>query len=279
MYSTRRLLQLSPSSISKYNSHEVMQLPPRSNWDTFQSAIQGVYSIFTHPEGRDTFVQNIDKGIINPTLGLLMSFALHHDLNAKDGILKKYKFDAEEFMEGSHVAVETFQECLYRMDKKIIHGIEQEIEKNQSLLSSSLPSSLSSTIDDVENDGAIDLEGELEKVTKRKEIIDQIVNEQMKIKQKTQDEDDESVEYQFKQMVSKQFLDTVETQFAASVVQCYLSDLLRMDYRMDSGKILNVSFCIAFLEHQRIVTMVEDWSIVSVRLYNIFSHNAICSST
>lgn len=233
MNASRRLL-------SKLTQNDVMIIPPRSNMDTLYSALQGVYSLFASPNGRNTFVETIDKGIINPNVlgqidfGLFMSLALHHDLNNDNGVLKKYEFDGEEFLMGSQMALEKFQESLYSIDKDIIMNIEKEIEMVRQ------DGDTDDNLSEEEMPGR-EIEKKTMELEQRKELIERLVEEQMEMKKSTQQEDEDSLAHQMKQMLSKQFLDAIETQFSASVVQCYVNDLLRMDYKLGSGEVLNAA--------------------------------------
>ena len=228
---TRRLVT-STTIQRRYNHQDAMKLPPRSSWDTLQSAARGLSSLFFNPLTRDTLVQTIDRGIINPNVlekvdyGMWMGLALHHDLNSEYSFFKKYNFDAKEFIEGSKMAVENFQECLYSLDKKIIANIENELDMQ---------------LKRREQEKEKDEEQETLNPLKNNDLIQDIVIQQMKLKTKAQDEDEDSLEYQMKQMISTQLLTAIETQFALSVINSYLSDMMRMDYHIDSGKVLNVS--------------------------------------
>ena len=249
MNATRRLLLSSspplpttPTSTKSF-IHQSMVVPQRSNWDTLLSASQAIYSILFYPKARDTFVQTVDKGIINPSMlgqldfGLFMSLALHHDLYSTSSSFSKNKFDAQEFVEGSHVAIEQFQECLYTLDKQIIGSIEEEIQKR--LTKNGTVAVTAAAAADKEETNIMDPNMSL--LTKRLELIEPIVDQEMMKKTNTAEEDEDSLEHQMKQMVSKQFLGAIETQFAASVVQCYVNDMLRMDYKLESSNVVEVS--------------------------------------
>lgn len=250
MNATRRLLLSSSSPLpttptsTKSFIHQSMVVPQRSNWDTLISASQAIYSILFYPKARDTFVQTIDKGIINPSMlgqldfGLFMSLALHHDLHSTDSSFSKNKFDAREFVEGSHMAIEQFQECLYTLDKQIIGSIEGELEKR---LAKNYDNKNNAAASNDKEEESTNIDPNMTLLSKRLELIEPIVDEEMIKKTNTAEEEEDSLEHQMKQMVSKQFLSAIETQFAASVVQCYVNDMLRMDYKLESSKVVDVS--------------------------------------
>ncbi len=302
MRSTKRFMS---SSLPKHrHPHAVMVLPPRSHWDTIQSASYAIYNLFFYPSYRDTFLQNVDNKIINPDIlgqlefGFFMSLALHHNLSSfhdgddngsftksnSDGsnssasasasskvnvnYFAKYNFDPLEFINGSSLAVEQFQECLYSVDRKLISLIEREIEKDGKNMSRSSTGISSSNNNEYhENDeentnyestGA----GDYSELEEREKMIERIVNQQMeKLVERTggsvadtnkdsesddgmgddSNNDEYSDEYMLQQMTSKQLLDSIQKQFVSSVIDCYMNDRMRMKYILDSGKVLNVS--------------------------------------
>ncbi len=220
-----------------------MVLDKRSSWDTLQSAAKGIYSILTSPKSRDTFVNTIDKGIINPNMlgqhfsyGWLMTLALHHDLNSSGSYFQKNGFDEEEFVEGSHVAVEHFQECMYRLDKKIVGNIEdiiKELRKEEELDQLKQPQKKGI----IDNYDSVDPQMNKEEVLKRTLLMVPTIL----IKLKNYENKNEEEEYEMMKMVSGQCFEDIESESRESALQCYINDNSKLDYKLESGKVLEVS--------------------------------------
>jgi len=232
MHSTRRLLTAATTTAAKG-----YQMPPRSHWDTIVSAGNAALSLFDQ-NARDNFISRINSGIINPSivgqadLGIFMTLALHHDLSSD--LFKKYKFDAKEFLEGSEGALENFQEILYSVDKKIVMAIEEELKVGK--LASSSTSSTSE--EDDENNATPEsiIEDQINVLKKKEELIQTILATQIEKKAEAE-KDPDSLEGQLKNMVSQQLFEAIETQFVTNVIQCYMNDMSRLEYQLDSGEV------------------------------------------
>jgi hypothetical protein len=86
-------------------------VPPRAFGDVLSSAIMGGFSLFNE-QTRATFIDNLDKGIINEgiiaqaTMSPLMMLSLFHDM--ENPLFRRYNFDAKEFLSGVAPALENF---------------------------------------------------------------------------------------------------------------------------------------------------------------------------
>lgn len=220
------------------------QIPPRSTWTTLASAGNSIVSLFDS-KTRDNFIEVVDKGIINPpafgqlNLGLAMVLALHHDLYADTSLLKRYKFDAEDFLDGAGHAVESFQETLYSVDRTVLSEIEDAIFKANEAAKTATEDEENK---DEEEENAFKIAGDDEanqELNKRSKLIHEIFEKQLDWKD-TIEQDPECLQADLANMVSKPLLEAVEMQFMASVIHNYIMNDFRMDYEENSGEVSNV---------------------------------------
>jgi len=156
-------------------------------------------------------------------MGLMMTLALHHDLNGNDLWKKNEGFDIEGFMEGAEPALERFQEVLYGLDVQnlpgAVSGIKDAIKVGETF-----------KLEDVEMT--------VEKMQEVKAAIGKEVDWKAKAK-----EEPESLHGQLYGMVTEQLMNACERQFVESVFHCFMNQLPRLRYTLGSSEIQNVSCC------------------------------------
>ena len=107
--------------------HKITYLvPPRTGWQMLKSAFDGIASLASDQEQRDSYLKYVKEDIIrertfdgsNTALRLIANLALFHEL--ENPILKRYGFKAEEFLEGVKPALEQFHDIEHTIDNKLI---------------------------------------------------------------------------------------------------------------------------------------------------------------
>lgn len=121
MQATRRLLKSVPPA-SRGNggfdlTKKLFLIEPRNNWDLLSSNIN-TFIAFLNVDARQDFIDTANKGIIDPhKLGSLpLTFALYDELQSP--FLKKYKFDAQEFLDGVEPALEEYAHVMLELMAK-----------------------------------------------------------------------------------------------------------------------------------------------------------------
>lgn len=110
------------------------KIQPRNTWEMISSAFNACVDLLDQPM-RDDFINTANKGIIDPqSLGSIpLTLALYNELQSPQ--LKKYAFDAEEFLEGAKPALESYSQVLVEI-----------MAKNKTA-----PDAVESVVDDDEN--------------------------------------------------------------------------------------------------------------------------------
>jgi len=105
------------------SSSKAFLIPPRTSWDIAKSAASAGFNMLTNRAVRDNFVETLNKGTIVPDVlsqadhGAAMVLALYNDLDSP--LMKKYKFDANEFCEGVKPALENYHEVLACLENEL----------------------------------------------------------------------------------------------------------------------------------------------------------------
>lgn len=189
---------------------------------------------------------------IKKTLDAYIYIHLRHCTYDKKEPLSKYKnqFQAEEFLEGSEAALESFQETLYSLDKKVLKDVQEEWIKIQKLeervdTNDTQSSMVEKGANDKETDHQKDHMDEIFKKAnmslEKIELLEQAISAHGDWKAMAE-EDPDSLYGQFYNMVSDPLLEACKNQFMQSVKHCFLLKIPRMDYELESGKIQDVSF-------------------------------------
>lgn len=233
MRATRKLLDAASSTYKSL-------LKPRSQWDTLTSAFATTLSILSSQTDRDKFVETVNKGIINPgilgqaDMGFFMTLALHHDLS--NDLFLDNGFNVEEFMEAAEPSLERFQEVLYSLDRNVLpgftKGLKEALEKDGDGGHEDEGAKTEvKTVTDIK-----DSEATMEKV----QGIETAMQGEANWKKKAE-ENPETLYGQLYGMVSEQLMDACEKQFVTSVMHCYMNQIPRMCYTLESGEIHNVA--------------------------------------
>jgi|AntRauTorckE5430_2_1112549.scaffolds.fasta_scaffold24451_1 hypothetical protein len=226
MRATRKLLDAAAGTYKTL-------LKPRSQWDTLTSAFATTLSILSSQTDRDKFVETVNKGIINPKIlgqadmGFFMTLALHHDLS--NDLFQDNGFNVEEFMEGAEPSLERFQEVLYSLDRDVLPGFTKGLK--EALEDTGDAMADVKTVTDIK-----DLEATIEKV----KGIEKTMGDEADWKKKAEEQPN-SLYGQLYGMVSEHLMDACEKQFVTSVMNCYMNQIPRMCYTLESGEIHNVS--------------------------------------
>lgn len=84
-------------------------VPPRSTLCIVSSTAKAGVSLFFDPTKREECLAYLNDGIIKAeVLGVPLTMSLYHELTSP--LLKKYKFDPQEFLRGADVAVKSYGE-------------------------------------------------------------------------------------------------------------------------------------------------------------------------
>lgn len=123
MQATRRLLKSVPPPPAGNGgagfdlTKKLFTIEPRNNWDLLSSNINTLIAFFNN-DARQDFIDIANKGIIDPQkLGSMsLTFALYDELQSP--FLKKYKFDAQEFLDGVEPALEEYAHVMLALMAK-----------------------------------------------------------------------------------------------------------------------------------------------------------------
>jgi hypothetical protein len=253
MFATRRVLASAASAASTTQSGALLK--PRTQLETITAAFKTLHGFIFDDKTRHSFVDAVNKGVINPyilgqaDMGFFVTLALHHNLNSEP--LSKYKnqFQAEEFLEGSEAALESFQETLYSLDKKVLKDVQEEWIKIQKLeervdTNDTQSSMVEKGANDKETDHQKDHMDEIFKKAnmslEKIELLEQAISAHGDWKAMAE-EDPDSLYGQFYNMVSDPLLEACKNQFMQSVKHCFLLKIPRMDYELESGKIQDIA--------------------------------------
>lgn len=110
-------------------AHKGFLVPPRTQWDSLSSAGNACASLFFNQDNRNDFMKLVNNGIISvpvlgqANLGWVLMLALYNDLKTPE--MKKYGFEAQEFLDGVKPALEQFYLVSNSM-RNTLAAVEQE---------------------------------------------------------------------------------------------------------------------------------------------------------
>jgi len=167
-----------------------------------------------------------------------MTLALHHDLNS--GYFQEHDFDVEEFIETAEPALERFQEVLYSLDREVLPDYVKEITEIMEEQDVNVLTNGNGNVTNVQ---------ELADAMGKMQGIEKVLLGQVSDWRKRAEENPEGLYGDLRAMVSDQLMDSCEMQFKQSVLHCFMNQLPRMNYTLNSGEIQNVrpvSLCLTF---------------------------------
>lgn len=144
---------MSSYMIRRLPLHKITYLvPPRTSWQLLKSAFDGITSLASDQEQRDSYLKYVKDDVIrehtfdgsNTALRLVANLALFQEL--ENPVLKRYGFKADEFLEGVKPALEQFHDIEQTIDNKLIQ-ISNKVGVEDELVQQSVPAT--NNVDDV----------------------------------------------------------------------------------------------------------------------------------
>jgi hypothetical protein len=136
---------MSSYMIRRLPLHKITYLvPPRTAWQVLRSAFDGIASLASDQEQRDSYLKYVRDDVIrehtidgsSTALRLIANLALFQEL--ENPVLKRYGFKAEEFLEGVTPALEQFHDIEQTIDNKLIQ-ISNKLAAEDEALEQSFP--------------------------------------------------------------------------------------------------------------------------------------------